>query len=639
MVDILDAVIARALTPQGRIEAYAAQAGAAVTKANEAVSTAQEAVDSIDAIIQQTQENNEASATAREDAAQALESVNQALEQLEDVDLAEAAQDEIDKLIFELNTVSANSSSVNNLKITYPSGKIETVQNLIKLYSSIGQNTDGTMTQKAISDAIANATWQGGGAAEIDLGSENAGKLVIVSDEGKPIASKIKEEDIIEALIKSGNYEIEGVVGLQIDYENREITRTQEAIGKNIGSDFDGYTIYGGRMRCNVADNGNITAFYGDQNYKDDGSNGQVMIYQPKFYYQRIIVKTDLAKLGSIVKKEILLLSGNEQPGFKLHPLFINESGEPVDYVLLSAYEGSIYDYSENNYDLDNTITIDFDNDKLSSIANAKPITGTTITDAEKLAMNRGTGWHITNMLFESANQMLEMVEFGSLNGQNILGKGISNIQTSGSYNCASITGSTSSLGNSSGAAEATTNEINGNRTVYTDDGRVAISYRGFENPWGNTWRFAGGCKVIGDGTVDSGIPYICNGYNYNDEEEYSNIGFCLPNISGWISAMGYGEKNYDWVYMPVQCSGANDAAPVGDNLWTTRDLNDTNVVAVGGSWSFGTSNGPFYYGCDRSYNYFSNSYNPRLLFIPTKNSIYTANHQKWLARVGGNGV
>jgi len=52
MVDILDAVIARALTPQGKIEAYATKAGAAVTKANEAVNTAQEAVDSIDAIIQ-----------------------------------------------------------------------------------------------------------------------------------------------------------------------------------------------------------------------------------------------------------------------------------------------------------------------------------------------------------------------------------------------------------------------------------------------------------------------------------------------------------------------------------------------------------------------------------------------------------
>jgi hypothetical protein len=37
--------------------------------------------------------------------------------------------------------------------------------------------------------------------------------------------------------------------------------------------------MYGGRMRCNVTDNGTITAFYGDSNYKEDGSNGQVMVY------------------------------------------------------------------------------------------------------------------------------------------------------------------------------------------------------------------------------------------------------------------------------------------------------------------------------------------------------------------------
>jgi len=28
------------------------------------------------------------------------------------------------------------------------------------------------------------------------------------------------------------------------------------------------------RMRCNVADDGTITAFYGDNNYREDGSNG-----------------------------------------------------------------------------------------------------------------------------------------------------------------------------------------------------------------------------------------------------------------------------------------------------------------------------------------------------------------------------
>jgi hypothetical protein len=41
-----------------------------------------------------------------------------------------------------------------------------------------------------------------------------------------------------------------------------------------MGTDFNKYSMYGGRMRCNVADNGTITAFYGDNNYKEDGSNG-----------------------------------------------------------------------------------------------------------------------------------------------------------------------------------------------------------------------------------------------------------------------------------------------------------------------------------------------------------------------------
>jgi len=56
-----------------------------------------------------------------------------------------------------------------------------------------------------------------------------------------------------------------------------------------MGSSFDKYAMYGGRVRCNVADNGTINAFYGEEGYRDDGSNGMVMVYQPKFYYKRII--------------------------------------------------------------------------------------------------------------------------------------------------------------------------------------------------------------------------------------------------------------------------------------------------------------------------------------------------------------
>ena len=69
------------------------------------------------------------------------------------------------------------------------------------------------------------------------------------------------------------------IIGLDINYLTNTYTRTYEAANKQMGSSFNVYTMYGGRMRCNVSDSGEITAFYGDSNYRDDGSNGQVMIY------------------------------------------------------------------------------------------------------------------------------------------------------------------------------------------------------------------------------------------------------------------------------------------------------------------------------------------------------------------------
>jgi hypothetical protein len=75
-------------------------------------------------------------------------------------------------------------------------------------------------------------------------------------------------------LIKSDSYIAEGVVGLTADFENKSFERIQEASGKTLGSDFNSYSMYGGRMRCNVADDGTINAFYGDNNYTEDGSNG-----------------------------------------------------------------------------------------------------------------------------------------------------------------------------------------------------------------------------------------------------------------------------------------------------------------------------------------------------------------------------
>lgn len=612
-MNILDIILARAMTPQGKTETYVAKANKAAAKAEQAKTDAETAIATVEAAADEI-------ATAKSEADDLLATAQEALETVQEAQI-----------------------------------------NQIELYSTTGQNTDGTMTQKAITDALttkaetsaladkANITDVNAAlatkadinalAAKADktyvdqqistiphtsnnstanLGSENAGKVVIVGDNGNVTASSITEDTLAQALFKTGLYEARHAVGLDIDYENKTMTRIADAATLGQGSDFDVYTMYGGRTRCNVDDTGRILAFYGDAAYRDDGSNGQVMVYQPKFYYQRLPLK--LAN-GTIIKHESLVISDTPQPGFKLHPLFTSLTDGELDYILLPAYDGAIV------------------NDKMTSIAGVKPVSNLSIIEAEAAATARGSGWHITTMAAESAMQMLQIVEYGSMNGQESLERGICDIEAVTGVNCASLTGSTASLGNITGYASSTINEINGTETVYTDNGKRAISYRGSENPWGNLWNFVGGVIIKGDGHSAGGAPYICTDFNYTPSEindNYEYVGFNLPSTYGWISAMGYSET-YDWVFMPAQCATtANSTLPVGDNLWTGGTITENKICAIGGTYAFKENNGLFYYACDKTIEKtVANNYGAHIMFIPTKNTIYTQNIANWQVYMG----
>lgn len=606
-MDIIDILLAKSMsqsaTPDGTAAAAAQQALAAAQQASAAAAEAQEALSNV-----KTEE-----------------------------EIQEIADTEIKKLDVEPSIfVGNNLYHTAQVTVKYPDDT-ESSHNFFRIYQKTGTDPHQVMSQKAITEALeakADKTYvdeqiaaipAGSGDTinyNINLGPENAGNIVIIGPDGNIVAGDTSENAIIEALIKAGSYIAKDALGVEIDYQNKVITRTQDATLYSMGEDFNHYKMFGGRMRCNVADDGFINAFYGEEGYTDDGSNGQVMVYQPKFYYQRIPMKTEKNAVGKIIRKESLIISSVEQSGFKLHPIFIGENGEELEYVLLPAYEGSIV------------------NNKLSSVADQKPTSNISITQAEQYARNRGTGWHITNMAAESANQMLEIVEFGSMNGQTSIESGLVSIPNVNNKNCASQTGSTSELGNGTGAAASTTNITNNTTNVYDTEGRRAISYRGMENPWGNIWRMIGGINIYGNGKLEGGVPYISTSFTYNTssvENGYESVGFCLPSNYGWISAMGYGEEKYDWVFMPAECSSAaNSVAPVGDNLWTNSNQNGLTQVSLGGSWGFGASAGPFYYACD---NFITDSaqisYGASLMYIPRAGTIYTNNYNKWLALMG----
>lgn len=641
-MDIIDVMLARAMTPQGQIQSYAAQSQSAVAKANQAVSA-------INSITEQTNANNQAAqdalaaaATAMENAQAAEARIDAALESIDGASTQEI-QDEIGKLAIQLVAANTANYNQNNLTISYPNNTSNTITNIIKMYKSTGTNEDGTMTQKAITDAlslkansadVATKTYvdqrvsgiSGGGVS--NLGIDEAGKIVIVDKDGNITAGTLTEEDIADAIINGGGTTSKESLGLLIDYDGRSFDRVYGAANLVAGSDFNKFAMYGGRMRCNVSDDGAITAFYGDTGYTEDGSNGQVMIYQPKFYYQRIIVGEVADAQGRVVSKEQLLLSASPRVGFKIHPLFVN-NGEELDYVLLPAYEGNIYDTSESAYILDNSSNIDINTDKLSSIAGTKPFVGSgmglSFDNLRQLAANRGNGWQLSDIRSESALQMLFMIEFGSLNGQYNIGKGVVNVSGIGEM----ITGSTASLGNGTGRASSTTFINQNTTTQQTAEDKTAISYRGMENPWGDYWRAIDKIVIKGEGQSYGGVPY------YNGTE---SLDFCLPNMSyGWISNMGIGSTDYDWVYMPIKCDNkGNSALPIGDSTWTTSSMNGTKMVFVGGGTTANESAGLFDYSCDGNLSASLGKVNGRIMFIPTKNTTYTTNINKWKQHYGG---
>lgn len=426
-----------------------------------------------------------------------------------------------------------------------------------------------------------------------------------------------------------GMIETEDVLGITMDYKNKTCTRIAGAKNLTAGADFDKFSMYGGRKRCNVSDGGTINAYYGDEGYTEDGSNGQVMVYQPKFYYLVCPLEYDRQETGYgyHLRKANYYVSETQRAGFKLHPAFYDKNGNEVDYILMSAYEGCIYDTSANAYLKNDEQVMDASKDKFSSIAGARPASGVsqnlTRPNIEQMAKNRGEGWHSFGIKTASMEQLLMIVEMGMMNLQTAIGQGVVNLpwttgsDTTSSY--AGATGSTASLGNGTGRATKTTTYEGGKATDYTVDGKTSICYRGVENFWGNIWKFTYGVNIWGNGKMAGGMPYICSDFNYAEGKNtynYEGAGFTVTKANGYISAMGYSTK-YDWLFMASECLG-NSSLPVGDYTYITENLNGYRIALLGGSWTHGSTAGGFCWGLYDGVGYRYRNVGGRLVYVPT---------------------
>lgn len=526
----------------------------------------------------------------------------------------------------------ANSEINKNgeLVITYSNN---TVDNLGVVVGADGKDgTNGTNGIDGIDGkdgiGITNAEINNSGELTLTYSngtSANLGK--VVGADGKDGADLSNEVEDIKAYI---GYTDEDIAGLCVDYENKTFKRLAGAVGLSQGSDFNKFTMYGGRKRCNVLDDGTIVAYYGDEGYTEDGSNGQVMVFQPKFYYKVVPLKLEKnndSSIGYHLRKANYYVSSKPKTGFKLHPAFYDENGNAINYILFSADEGSMYDVSAKAYvndNVDESITYE-DGDLLCSVAGKKPISGLrqglgTRSVFESMAQNRGAGWHLETIKATGANQLLMMIELAMMNSQTGIGQGVVSIADNASYNCSSLTGSTADLGNGTGMATETINEKGGIQTTETANGKVAVTYRGVENPWGNIRKHIQGINIWGDGSMSGGQPCVANNFAFNDlthSDKYEPVGFTLANSSGFINAMGYGSEKYDWLLMPSEIGGTS-ALPVGDFLYATQNLNGYRATLLGDSWATGNNSGVFCWHCTYGPSGRFRGFGGRLLYVPT---------------------
>ena len=412
------------------------------------------------------------------------------------------------------------------------------------------------------------------------------------------------------------------IYGVEVDFKNRRFTRLAGAVGLNPGADFDSVNAFGGRKRCILTNEGVVLAYYGDAAYTETGAllravtigettypvgtKVQVMVEQPRFYYK--VVPLELEPIsggdGHHMRKARYYVSDQPRSGFKLHPLFKYNTAEN-EKVYLSAFEGCLWDKSANTYLLNDEQVADFAADMLSSIGNAKPVSGLTQNltraNARALAHNRGTGWEIQTAASASASQMLMLVEYASFNMQEKIGVGVTSKVDDGATSMTEITGATTNLGNASGAV-MNANNFN------------VVTYRGEENLWGNIWTFVDGMNINAKGIHKL---YVAD-HAFADsvlDGAYKDTGITLAKANGYVSAFGYNEA-FDWLFVTSEVLG-NSSLPVGDYFWQNHTYNAVMIARLGARWSFGADAGAFYWTVDAAPSYRYRTIGARPVYFP----------------------
>ena len=346
--------------------------------------------------------------------------------------------------------------------------------------------------------------------------------------------------------------------------------------------------------RCVLKDDGTVAYYLNSANSQLtadgansnlSGSDGQVMVEIPKFYY----------KYSYSGNSHTWKISTFLDSGYIVHPAFI-KSGVEVSYRYVGAYDACVYNKTTAAYESGTNFNDNMSpnttgkgwvpaNTILSSVSGIYPAVGLRRSDARTMASNRGTGWTQMDFPLYSAIQMLYLLEYGTFRSQSVLGDGnvnvgypqYSTVQTDSPH---SKSGKSDTYGNASANVYSTTRDV------------AWMSYRGIENLYGN-------CQTFVDGiAIDSNrIVYASNNNTINTFSDTSTANCTqIPGSSGLPSTPGFESSIYSigTSFLPNSTGGGNSSSYISDYLQINTTTSNYYTFLSGGGAAFGQYAGVF---------------------------------------------
>jgi hypothetical protein len=345
--------------------------------------------------------------------------------------------------------------------------------------------------------------------------------------------------------------------------------------------------------RVNVNDAGIITAVCtsssGGCGYDDYGSNGQVMVLVPAFYYY-----TDVgtgANTGNVawwisnaLGDVITTIDGGTHTITQsdLHPAFIVD-GVAKPYALIGAYDGYV------------------SSSKLYSYAGVTP-SAATKTNFRTYAEARGVGWELSTVQQIGAMQMLETIEVATLNSSTAIGYGNATLV---------------SLVNTGYTATAGT-QPSGNATYGTTaNSTTPMSYRGVENLWGNLYHFVEGIRT--DASNNVYIAPQTNLHTYSDlgstpSSPYATISSAMTTSVGAYATGLCTAVGASWAILTNAASGGASATYFCDEYTYSTG---SNVFAHGGYYNQSVNQPGVNCWCGTPTSYNPAFFGARIAYLP----------------------